>query len=375
MTNCRFVSFIAFSLFLSLNCFAGKQKENYVDIKTKVNHIGRYSDEQKSLIFEHLRLDDKNLKLDSKLLDSSFQEMRHNAEGAELNFHNRIKKMAKKLQVAFDGTILQFPFRGYEIPLLVETKYGENFLRVEGVLKESQKLSGEEESCLSLIVQEKNMHISFLATAYKACPIPTNRSGTFLLQLAEQIAKTLEMDQIDLRDISQIMCHRGCNTWMSFRLLNILKNGNTWYGAHGYTTMKGYEEDKRRNEAIKNYPLILIKNDFNSITSATLNNLKNYLLSSHSNDFEKSMIEGYFKEISIDDFTLFNEKFEEYLMCLSSHENLFLGDYLLWLWKNDCVAYRKIINIVFPSSQYVSGLGINHLLDDDDLYYRILSDI
>src|SRR5690349_6263026 len=79
-------------------------------------------------------------------------------------------------------------FNGYVVPFEVENE----IVTLRGIPIGPKS----DNTCLQLHIEGKKMSIVWLGSSDTACPIPNERAGTFLLDLAEEIAKKSKVNHI-----------------------------------------------------------------------------------------------------------------------------------------------------------------------------------
>lgn len=294
---------------------------------------------------------------------------------ASHEFVKYIHKTAKRHNLQFENNILHVPFDGYLIPLIAEQRYGDDTLSLEGILKEPEEFAGEEEPCLSLIIHEESLEISFLATAFKACPIPQENGGKFLLKFAKRAAQLFSRDRIELDDLSQLRCPLA-KEWVDFRLLSFLSKGKSWYQSHKYIpALSTFEHDFLVDE-IHHLSVSSVKEHFSDFDQDKLDLIKEKLLNENQY-FEKEIIE-FFSSAALSDIQNFLALYKKLEEDYRKENSLPRGDFLLaqllsWVWKYDCASYIELLKFIFPQQRRIIGVGFNHLIPKGIKYVKYLT--
>jgi hypothetical protein len=233
---------------------------------------------------------------------------------------------------------------GHEIPILKE----DDLIVVRGVGFEPKKISTD---CLQMEKIGKTLHLNYLYTSEQACPVPTEKSGIFLLKVVDRVARRLGVEKIKLVDASEVTCNTDEKSKTSLKILTMFKTGRSWYGVNGYTYSDPNYPNEEQNDGdhVRMYSISSILSDLKKRTKSELNSLlKTHL--SRVKKGQKKLVEEYYE--SLPELT---KKLEHLLkdykdkLNLSANTNIALGDFFVWLWNRDCsVPYQQMFKLIFP---------------------------
>lgn len=197
-------------------------------------------------------------------------------------------------------------------------------------------------SCLSLVFQSqgKSPYIHWLNSSYTACPIPKEKTGTYLLGLAEELARRLGEKELMLEDGSTIRCKK--NDWQSrLDVLRIFQRGDSWYGSHGYRDIDE-PTDKAAMNNLRFLPLSAVKAGLNGLD---LNRIKRDLYYYAEDLFELMNIDRDLKVFG-DLKPKFNRAVAKFSKAQKTR-NSSLGQFFSWLWEEDCALYDELSRLLF----------------------------
>ncbi len=284
------------------------------------------------------------------------------------DYLNLLKDLIKGSNLEFHKNILTIPYEDLEIPFFAKTEHGKNKLILDGI--EKNVLDFSPNNCLSLSFKNKTMSINYLGITSKACPIPRGLgAGTFLLKLAEEVAKKLKMQEISLEDQSKVKCSKN-NEEVSLRILKYFQKGKSWYGSHGYTpenkNLVAYEKEI---EELRNYPISSIEKLFNTIAMSDLEQIKNEEKAKVQHLWVKTTIDKYY-----DKFFSLKEEFDKQVANYKiqnsiDKEEITLAAFFSWLWNEDCKSYGKLIDLIFPRHE-ITKVDLRKLIPETGIYHK-----
>ena len=352
-----------------------KQFEDHInDNLTLLNTIQykKYTKPQKDLIIDNFidgmaekyQIKDFNLTEVQNLIYSKIKTQKKENYLPVVNpdYLNFLKDLIKDSNLEFHENILTISYQGLDIPFFAKSDFGINRLSLDGIFQDS---------CLSLSFENKAMTIGYLGSALKACPIPRGPgSGTFLLKLAEEVAKKLKMQKISLSDKSKVKCSKN-NKEVSLKLLKYFQKGKSWYGSHGYLPEhKNLVEYEKEIEELRNYPISSIEKLFNTIAMSDLEQIKNEEKSNTTTSYQKSIIDKYY-----DKFFSLKEEFDKQVTNYKiqnsiDKEEVTLATFFSWLWNEDCESYGKLIDLIFPGHEITKVDLREELIPKTKIYYK-----
>lgn len=295
-------------------------------------------------------------KLRRKFVDGGSIDIR-NVKNFVLKYREKKDSNFVKINILYDG---------FEIPLFLKNFGDATDIYLDGISKDSKKwptifLTGwgavdtlftkNTLPCLGLTyTEDKNSaKIEAINASYTACPIPGNKTGTFLLELAQELARNLDKKYVKLVDKSMVRCEKN-NQSAKLALLRVFQRGDTWYGSQGFREIDE-SKDKAIMASYQSLPLRILVSELEGKTKEKLKATKKRLLSKAETSEDKRKIEkdyldfggakGSF-ESAIETFKEFNK--------ITRRQDISMGQFFSWLWQYDCERYISITRLLFFNS-------------------------
>ncbi len=185
-----------------------------------------------------------------------------------------------------------------------------------------------------LLLKENKGELAWIGTEDVDCPIPKKQGGSFLLDLVDLLSKNLGVEKTIVTDASEKRCNKT-KKMSDLWFLSIMKNGMTWYEKHGYLPDSNYKVYRERVEALKEFSLSQIQGELESFLEKHRKDLENDPFSNHLKQFREQ-----------------TDKFHETRKSMKGKElhvlpEPGLGEFMSWLWDEDCESYQSIYHLLF----------------------------
>jgi hypothetical protein len=319
----NFKKFLFFSVFFSNILLAALSENAQKNIKDNKNNILKtmefdYNYDQKMLIIDnYIKIHDKDFKNDNK------EEVKNALLGLMNSPHENKNKMENIL------------VEGLNIPL----KVNDNIILIDGISPKNMENNIRKNHCLVAILKENELYLDRLASVYTACPIPSENTGTFLLKVAEALAKQYQKNKIVLLDASEVTCSKN-NVNNELSMLSIFKTGLNFYGRRGYAYEKNNSIDKdlEIGNSIRNISLDDLIEKINALSF-------DMLKKEQVETIKTKNIFNYIKKDFIEKINIFK----------TTDKSQTLGEFFTWLWDNYCDDYKDIFSLVFNSSTKITS--------------------
>ena len=239
---------------LIINNFVNALFNNYISLITK--------NTQKKEIYEYVKQIINNAQRSKPLIhkiDIDYAQLQKDPSYKKLlNTREPFREVLEKFYSPFRHRII-IEFKNIEIPLELESvnSDGSFQLALEGISAVDVSKPGQ---CLVLKINPSEMHISHIRSSDVACPIPSERSGTFLVDFSEYLANLFKIKRITLDDQSKIICSKNLSR-ASLAFLKQMKEGESWYEKLGYTPILHYEHYREAVKKLRELPLEEILNE------------------------------------------------------------------------------------------------------------------
>lgn len=316
------------------------------------NQHGTTDDELRALILDQVAIEPASLKKsDAK-----------NTRLAELS----------KLGVV-DGAMLFVSVDNQLVPLEISDSGAATELAITGVNNHPDfNAASYPRRCLSVRLDftSKTVFVNWIGAEYSACALPREKTGTFLVNLADTIAHKLGFSQLQLTDMSKIRCHHD-GKYANFALLRQMQKGRSWYEEFGYSLID-YPENYRT--ALRKFRTTLLEQLQQIVTevNAAMGHPDDMKLVAETNlkrSFEQlgsnfasrraAAILKQWRQFETDwriAFPLFVNKIDAFS---STDKPKTLASFFSWLWSSDCESYNKIVPVLFSELAHAVGISIH----------------
>lgn len=272
-------------------------------------------------------------------------------------------------------------YKDVSIPLFLEKEGEKLYISMNGIAVDNQRASTNRLSapvavlgaraCLLLKneITSPKAELLVLNVNNVACPIPKGASGSYLLGLAENLAKSLGKKKIKGKDESFIICEKDGET-TSLALWTIFRLGKTWYGLHGYRSIdndRSINYDDETTQDYRNFPLPKLKAELD-IIEQNLDTLKKGMLEKADANSAPYINEEFSQFDNLK--RAFDKEATEY-MANKKESDLILGKFFSWLWDKDCQRYMQLEDFLF-SSRATKKIKLRKL---DPLPYELSKDL
>jgi hypothetical protein len=236
----------------------------------------------------------------------------HNAK-ADFSKHVELLINAFQGQTRGDEIVLHFVCgqKDYELPFVVINDPTGFALKMKGILIPDERADiGKEGNCLNMYFLQgyNKAMLTSLASKAVACPIPSEKGGSCLLEAAESISRVLSKDFLTVVDGSKLKCKDDKRS-ANLRRLKIYQGGQGWYEEHGFLSSVRPKTMKDEEAAFSKYPLwLLVK------------------------DVSMTQVGNPHREVFLAGARLF----------LEANKDATVGQYMSKLWKENCAAYIDI---------------------------------
>lgn len=229
-------------------------------------------------------------------------------------------------------------FQGHTFPIEVE---GDESFAIFKILS-------HKDVCLEFTVTEEGPerrgYIKTINTQQFGCPLPKFRQGEFLLKLVDSISEYGRISHVRLEDESKVYCEaNGESTSLSF--LRILQKGQSWYGSHGY--LPDADKKQEYQEAVEFLAHVPLGHVFHKLPG--LREGIQQFLARHPRDLAYRLASKNFEN----DFDILKEWIEEFEIQKGKDKKL--GEFLSWVWTQDCSYFNPLVKLIFPRVSPVVG--------------------
>lgn len=236
------------------------------------------------------------------------------------------EEMIAALIKAFDGSFrgayldLNFECDGnrYAFPFELEDVGGDLNLVMRGItVPESREARRGESRCFDLVLNRSPYPslLEWISAVDAACPLPANRAGSCLLDVAERIARAAGRRILRLDDAAIIRCtidRRRAN----LRRLRMYQSQPGWYQSRGFVLQRDLGEEEADQEKFRNYRLDRLITDFNGLKKSEEVSAVRRVLKKRAPEFQ------------------------------ALQKDATIAQFMTWLWEKDCASYTALDAVI-----------------------------
>lgn len=134
--------------------------------------------------------------------------------------------------LSYKGTV-NIVFKGHSSYINITIRSGISIINLTGEYPPIRGIGGQaavHHPCMTMRFDRLGCTIDIIRVL-PTCPIPSTRSGTWLMELADTIADALGCAKANLTDESHITCG---NEYISLPVLRLFEGRDTWYSNFGF---------------------------------------------------------------------------------------------------------------------------------------------